>query len=416
VPGAAIAVVKDGRIVYEKGFGVASIETEAPVTPEMLFRIGSTTKMYTAVGLALLAEEGKVDLHAPIGDYIGDLDPDLARVTAHQLLVHMAGLKDEAPSFGRHDPEGMGAMVRGWTGSDYLFADPGEVFSYANPGYVVAGLLVEEVGDQPYAEQMAERIFEPLGMERTTFRPTEAMTWPLSQGHQPRPNGTHGVVRPYPDNAPYWPAGFMITNVGDLARFAIAFMNGGEINGEQVLSASALEMLPTAHADMGNEQYYGYGLFMYDLRGVQIVEHGGGIAGFSSIFKMAPDHQFAVIILTNLEGAFLDRAAEEAMALLLPLEPKDEDVDEEVTLSEEELARYTGTYRQVDEPGMVVLIEDGQLVVQAMGLELPLKPIGDDRFLIELPAMPEPLPVWFTTSADDEIEYFSAGSRAYRRE
>jgi D-alanyl-D-alanine carboxypeptidase len=155
---------------------------------------------------------------------------------------------------------------------------------------------------------------------------------------------------------------------------------------------------------------------MYDLRGVQIVEHGGGIAGFSSIFKMAPDHQFAVIILTNLEGAFLDRAAEEAMALLLPLEPKEEDVDEEVTLSEEELARYTGTYRQVDEPGMVVLIEDGRLVVQAMGLELPLKPIGDDRFLIELPAMPEPLPVWFTTGDDGELEYFSAGSRAYRRE
>ena len=102
-PGAAVSIVSGDRVVFSKGYGVASVETREPVRPEMLFRLGSTTKMFTAAALALLAEKGAVDLNAPIGNYVKDLHPKIAQLTAHQLLSHTSGFLDEAPMFGSDD-------------------------------------------------------------------------------------------------------------------------------------------------------------------------------------------------------------------------------------------------------------------------------------------------------------------------
>src|SRR5215510_12294558 len=108
-PGAAVGVVSGDRLVFVKGFGVSNVETGAPVTPDMLFRIGSTTKMFTAAALVSLAEEGKLKLDEPIGKYAQGLSPKIAGLTAHQLLSHTAGLKDGARQmYGRHDDEALG--------------------------------------------------------------------------------------------------------------------------------------------------------------------------------------------------------------------------------------------------------------------------------------------------------------------
>src|SRR6185503_6540899 len=102
-PGAAIAIVKGDRIVYEKGVGVSNVETGLPMTPDMLFRVGSVTKMFTTAALVSLAEEGRIKLGDPIGKYASGVNSRLAKVTAHQLMSHTAGIRDEAPSFGPHD-------------------------------------------------------------------------------------------------------------------------------------------------------------------------------------------------------------------------------------------------------------------------------------------------------------------------
>ena len=229
-PGAAVAVVLGDRVIYEKGFGIANVETEAPVTPDMLFRLGSTTKMFTATALVLLADQGKINLNEPIGKYITGLTPTLSQITAHQLLSHTSGIIDEAPMFGSNDESALGDGIRLWK-DDRFFTDPGKIYSYSNPGFWLAGFLSETVGGRAYADQLAESVFKPLGMSRSTLRPLVAITYPLAQGHDVT-NGRPAVVRPAANNTATWPAGSIFSSVRDLSRFVIAFVNDGRIDGE----------------------------------------------------------------------------------------------------------------------------------------------------------------------------------------
>jgi CubicO group peptidase (beta-lactamase class C family) len=148
-PGAAVAVVSGDRLVFAKGFGTANIETGAPITPDMLFRVGSITKMFTAAVLVTLAEDKQINLDEPIGKYVKELNPKLSVVTAHQLMSHTAGMTDESPSdYGSHDDSALAAYVRSLK-EDHFFTEPGRIFSYSNPGFDVAGFLIEEFGGRP---------------------------------------------------------------------------------------------------------------------------------------------------------------------------------------------------------------------------------------------------------------------------
>ena len=271
-PGAAIALVEGERMVFATSMGVADVETGAPVRPEMLFRLGSTTKMFTATALVTLAEEGKVALDAPIGAVLTGLDPAIARLTPNLLLSHTAGLRDDAVMFGRHDDDALAAGIRAMNKTAF-FTDPGAIYSYANPGFWIAGLVVEHIAGKPYADAMVERVFTPLGMTRSTFRPTMAMTFPLSQGHDASPAKVPSVIRPAADNVANWPAGSMFSTVHDLSRFVIAFMNEGRIDGRTALSPRVITTISTPHASVpGGDSSYGYGLTLTE-------RHGGATRG-----------------------------------------------------------------------------------------------------------------------------------------
>ncbi len=196
-----MAVVLDDRVVFAKGFGVSDVETGAPVTPDTLFRIASTTKMLTAAALVSLAEQGRIKLDAPVGKYVQGLSPKLSQVTVHHLLSHTAGIRDGFSFHGLHDDSALGGFIRSWT-DDYLIADPGEVFSYSNLGYALAGFVLEQVTGKPYADAMND----------------VAMTYPLSQGHDILPGQTNPtVLRPFADDARYWANGGVFTSVAEFA-------------------------------------------------------------------------------------------------------------------------------------------------------------------------------------------------------
>jgi CubicO group peptidase (beta-lactamase class C family) len=415
-PGAAVAVVSGDRVIFAKGFGVSNIETGAPVAPDMLFRIGSTTKMYTTAALVALAEEGKLKLDEPIGNHVKGLSPRLAQTTAHQLMTHSAGIRDAAPSFGAHDESALATTVRSWK-DDYFFTDPGKVMSYSNPGLTLAGFVVEEVGGRPFAKQVAERLFEPLGMTRTTFYPTVAMTYPLSQGHHSLGSAKPTIVRPFADNSGYWPAGFMFSSVTDLARFAIAFMNGGRIDGKQVMQPGVISKLATGYVEVpsrGAGAKYGYGLMLREHRGVRLVEHGGAIAGFGSTFIMAPDQRVAVIVLGNKTAQGLGKTAEKALELMLPLKPKD-DAGRDMPLSESDMARFAGTYTQGGGPSAELLIKDGKLHIKQGPAQFPLTRIGEYRFSFMPPGAPRASEFALVPGADGRIEYLHSGARAMKK-
>ncbi len=416
-PGAVVAIVQGETIIYQKGFGVANVETAHPVTPEMLFRIGSMTKMYTAAALVSLAEEGKIDLNAPIGKYLAGLPPRLASVTAHQLLSHTAGLADGAELIGKHDESALAEEVRGYKDSMF-FTDPGAIFSYANPGYVLAGYLVERLAGEPYSKAVQKRVLDPLKMARTTFQPTVAMTYPLSVGHAgPSAVAAPRVMRPMEDNAQIWPVGFLFSNVQDLARFAIAFMNGGQLDGKPALSAKLIERLSTSNVPVQSqvEGSYGYGLIMRDYRGVRLVEHGGTTTGFASDFIMAPAQRVAVIVLAN-RSAHLMKTGEKALELILPLAPKPPE-PEPLKLTEREIEEYVGRYAQ--DPNTRSAFELAQvgegLALKQGQVQFPLTKIGDDLFTVKLPRLTLPLRLKIVRGADGRVAYLHNRARALKR-
>jgi len=343
-PGAAVAVVLGDRVVFSHGYGLSSVETGVPITPDMLFRLGSTTKMFTASAVASLALEGKVELNAPVSKYISGLDPAIGALTANQLLSHTSGLRDEAPMFGSHDETGLGIGIHAWK-ADFLFAPPGRIYSYSNPGYWLAGYLAETVSGKPYADVIAERLFRPLGMQRSTLRPTMAMTWPLAQGHEVR-DGKTAIIRPAADNASSWPAGSIFSSVLDLSRFVIAFMNDGMLDGKRVLPSRLIEILSSPHATIpGSDDHYGYGLDLATADGVQWVHHGGSRAGYGSMIRMAPDRKFAVIITANRTGSSMPKLADAISEAALNLASKPDPEPATHPLDTAESLRYAGVYR-----------------------------------------------------------------------
>ncbi|MBI3878644.1 MAG: serine hydrolase [Verrucomicrobia bacterium] len=377
VPGTAVAVVLGGEIIYAKGFGIANVDTGDPVKPDMLFRIGSTTKMFTAATLVSLAEEGKVKLDAPIGDLVKGLAPKISRLTPHQLLTHSSGLADTTVMEGPHDDSALAAAARALPDS-LTFAEPGKIYSYSNPGFWLAGLAAETAGGKPYADMVAERVLKPCGMIRSTFRPTAAMTWPLAVGHGPEGRGKAEVTRPLADNAGGWPAGQLFTTAPEFARFCIAFMSGGKVDGKQALSPFVIEKLSTPHvAVSGREGHYGYGLTVKDEGGLRWLSHGGSRTGYGSFAKMCPEKKFAVIALCNKSGASLPRVVEKAVELALGIAPAAPEPRKKQAMSAEEMKRLAGTYGN-GQATMALRVKDGQLVGAQGGV---FAKVGENRYL-----------------------------------
>jgi CubicO group peptidase (beta-lactamase class C family) len=354
-PGAAVAIVRGDRVIYSKGFGISSVETGAPVTPDMLFRVGSVTKMLTAAVLVSLSEEGKIALDEPVGNFVRGLDTRLSQLTSRQLLSHSAGLIDFAHTCCAQDESALATEIRGAKDADYFFTEPGRIFSYSNPSYHIAGYLIQELSGKSYADAMEERLFRPLGMTHTMYRPTTAMTFPLAQGHDALVAARPSLVRPFVNNVGDWPSGYAYTNVTDLARFTIAFMNGGRIDGKQVLSPTLIATLSTPYIDVPfswdvpagffDGARYCHGFFTQEHRGVHLLHHGGTINGFGAFVVLAPSHRFAVIIFTNRTGAILAKSLEKALELSLPLKPKPPARPKQaVTMTQAEMENYAGTY------------------------------------------------------------------------
>lgn len=415
-PGTMVAIVRGESIVYQKGFGVSNVETSQAVTPDMLFRIGSMTKMYTAAALVSLAEEGKIDLNAPIGKYLQELPPRLASLTAHQLMSHTAGLADSANLFGTHDESALAAEVHGYKDSMF-FTDPGAVFSYANPGFVLAGYLIERLSGDSYSKEVQKRVLTPLAMSRTTLQPTLAMTYPFSVGHVGDRGAAARVMRPMEDNSQIWPAGFLFSNAPDLARFAMAFMNGGQIDGKPAISAKVIARMstPVAPAHSQYDGSYGYGLIMRDYRGVRLVEHGGTTVGFASDFVMAPAQRVAVIVLAN-RSTHLMKTVNKALEIMLPLAPMPAD-PEPLKFTVREIEEYTGRYAQnPNSPAVFELTRAGEGLAFKQGqAQFPLTKIGNDVFTVKLPAYSTPLRMKIVRGTDGRVAYLHNRLRALKR-
>ena len=408
-PGAAVAVVSGDRIVFAKGFGVTSAEEGGrAVTPDTLFRMGSTTKMFTAAALVTLASEGKIRLDAPVGNYVKGLPPKLAALTAHQLLSQSSGLRDFAPTVTSDDDAALGKNIRAWN-DELFFTEPSRIYSYSSPNYWLAGFVVEELTGKPYSDAMRELVFRPLGMGHTTLRPLEAMTHPLALGHNVE-KGAAVVIRPVSNNVAKYPGGSIYSSVNELARFAVAMLNGGRLEGRQALAPLVVEELPKPQFYLPGEEraFYGYGLLGFESGGVKTVSHGGVSSGYGSTIFFAPEHKFAVIVLTNRNGDTLSRTRRLAMQLALPLKPDPAEPPKPQPPGADELKRYAGKYAHAPQT-WEVFVKDGKLFLKEDGKDFELTKLGRDRFGYEQGE------VLFVPDERGAVEHIFMGLYAARR-
>lgn len=423
-PGAAIAVVSGDQAVFLKGFGVTSVEEGMAVTPDTLFYNGGLSRLFTAAVLVSLSEEGKVDLHAPIGKYVKGLSPGLSRVTAHQLLVSTAGIKEQHLTRALTDETALSEIVRRW-GDDRIFAEPGKIFSSSHPSYALAGLLIEELAKKPFADMVRDRVFTPVGMSRSTYRPLVAVTYPFSQGHTSEGAEKPKVYRPLAENSVGWPRN-SFTSVRDASRFLIALINEGKLDGHQALAPTVIAKLLKPYAvnpsAIGEEQ--GYGLSFSIDGDHRSLSSNTGWGGISVTVQIVPDERFAMIILANGDRR-LSKTGEKAFQMFIPGHKQAApNSAPPITMTQSEMVSYAGVYE--NERVLRLSVKNGTLFVRdetpiaALGsntdsADWPVTKTGDHYFAATPPDPGRSFKFALIADKDGKVLYLHYGGRALRR-
>ena len=350
IAGATVCVVKDGRIFLAKGYGYANVKDKKPVLADRtLFRIASISKLFTWTAVMQLVEQGKLDLNADVNTYLRDVKVPATfpqPITLTHLLTHTPGFEDmigytvrkpeELIPLGEFIKENMPTRV--WP--------PGQFTAYSNYGSALAGYIVELVSGMPFEDYIERNIYEPLGMERSSFRqpPPGSLTADVSTGY----SFENGVLKSEDFellNGDY-PAGSMSTTATDIASFMIAHLQNGEYEGRRILKEETAKLMHTrlfSHDPRigGNA----YGFWERSLNGLQNLEHGGDITCFHSLFMLIPKKNAGFFVSYNSTGssgmtryelyeAFLNRYYP-GPAMAEPEPPKD---------FQKRAGRYAGTY------------------------------------------------------------------------
>ncbi|AHG92762.1 beta-lactamase (plasmid) [Gemmatirosa kalamazoonensis] len=300
-PGAAIGVLRGGKLVFEKGYGRASLEFPAPITPRTPFHVASVSKQFTAFAIVLLARDGKLSLDDDVHKYIPELPEYGTTITLRHLLNHTSGIRDQwdlwGMSGGRMDDViTQDDLFRLVTRQHALNFTPGAEYLYSNSGFMLLSKVVERVGGKPFPEFMRERVFEPLGMRDTRVHMDHQEIVPgRAYSYAPGPSGGYqNAVLSYANAG----ATSLFTTVEDLARW-LENLHTGALGG-----AAAREMLLTRGVrTSGDTLPYALGIAVDSYRGQRRIEHGGADAGFRSYVMFLPDIDAGVVVLSNL-GTF----------------------------------------------------------------------------------------------------------------
>jgi CubicO group peptidase (beta-lactamase class C family) len=307
VPGLAIAIIYRNELVYANGFGVTSIEddNQVSVTPGTLFRVASVTKPMTGTMIMHLIDHGLLDLDAYVLDYLPWFslsDQESAKlITLRMLMSHTSGLPHDHKPFGRSEPDALRERVRTEIPQYALIGNPGERFSYSNSGIHILAHIAEVVTGQYYADIMQSDILNPLHMDRTTFDPTIAMTYPIAQSHHMNDDGSMIVEHRMAQNSANNASGQIYSSVSDLVNFARLHLNYGKFMDKQIIRQDLIHEMHRANViiDSDMQRYYGLTFFVDKFMGVNKVSHSGGMNNYRTRFDLLPSHQTAVIIAYN---------------------------------------------------------------------------------------------------------------------
>jgi CubicO group peptidase (beta-lactamase class C family) len=382
-PGCAVAVLRGGDVVLQRCYGMADLERGIAITPATVFDVASTSKQFTAVCIALLAEQGKLGLDDEARTYLPELPRYEAPLTLRHLLQHTSGVRDYPALLGIAglpgiSPAGVLALTARQKGLDFR---PGEEFLYCNSGYVLLAEIVERVSGQPFARFAEENVFRPLGMASTAFSAEPV----AGQAVAYSPDGEGGFQVDM-DGVNLPGDGALKTTLEDLCRWDRNFYDNRLGRGGPGL----IEQLVTPGVLASGERIgYGLGLFLGEFAGVRFLRHSGTWAGYKAELLRFPDLRLSVILLSNLGAldpeAVTRQIAEVLLAEHLPSRPADEEPAEAVEepfidLPVAELQAKTGTFRN-RATGRIwqFSLHEGRLVAVS-GLCFEVRPLSRSHF------------------------------------
>lgn len=316
IPGVSIAVVRQGKIVMTKGYGLANLESMRRASPESIYQLASVSKQFTATAIMKLVEAGKINLDAPIRTYLTDIPEAWSKVAVRHLLAHTSGVRSytELPGF----------FANGNQRKDYshkelidlvrnlpLDFEPGTQWHYNNTGYYLLGMMIEQVSGQSYEQFLAQNIFKPLGMAHTRLNSRADVIPERVIGYSWR-GGEWGNAEFVSPTQPF-SAGALVSNVLDMAKWDAA------LYGDTILKKESLEQMWTrAVLKSGEKADYGFGWGLEERNKRRVVQHGGGIDGFSTQISRFIDDKLTVIVLTNCDGGRAEKIANDVAAIYEP--------------------------------------------------------------------------------------------------
>ena len=377
-PGAAVIAVRRGEVIYRKGFGMANLELCVPIEPDMVFRLGSVTKQFTAVAILMLLEQGKLALSDAITQFLPDYPTQNHTITVEHLLTHTSGIKSYTDM-----PEWVPLWRKDFTVQELVdfFKDqpmeftPGQRWAYNNSGYFLLGAIIEKVSGISYAQFIRERIFEPLEMRQSYYDDSARIIPRRASGYDVTAQGV--VNAPYLSMTQPFAAGSLASTVDDLAKWDAALYT------EQLIKQDTLALaFKPFHTADGASTYYGYGWAVGDIGGMSTLEHGGGINGFVCYAMRIPSESTFLAILTNSAG---DVTNPELLALkaagLVIGHPFQEPAP--VALSVQSMLPYQGIYSLEQGPEVAIRLEGDALQAQLGERRMTLLPMAETEFFVK---------------------------------
>jgi len=375
-PGCALAVIRDGEIVYEKGYGMANLEHDVPITPSSVFYIGSTSKQFVAMCIALLARDGKLSLDDDVRKYIPEMPDYSAPITIRNLIHHTSGLRDYLELVGIMaglNEEKMDEMIGIYHQQDSLELiarqkelnfEPGERFLYSNSCYLLLAEIIKRVSGKTLREFAHENVFEPLGMKNSHFHDdyTELIknrAW----GYYP---AGKGKFRLFLSTFDCVGSGGLFTSIEDLYLWDQNFYHC-KVGGKEFIDL----MHTRGKLKSGEEIDYAFALMVGDYKGLKTVRHGGALGGYRAELLRFPEERFSVICLSNLASfnpsALCNQVAEIYLADKLKAETPKAQPQQKAAVNPDVYDDYKGQYR-LDVGLMIKVIKEGdKLMAQAEG-------------------------------------------------
>jgi CubicO group peptidase (beta-lactamase class C family) len=370
-PGAAVAVVKDGDVVYRRGFGSANLEHDIPITPSTVFDIASVSKQFAGLAIAMLVDQGKVSLDDDIREYLPDMPDFGKRITVRHLVHHTSGLRDWTSVFpiagtGFEDVIAFDQILNMARYQKELNYDPGAEYSYTNTGYNLLAEIVERVTGAPFPDWMEAEVFEPLGMTSTHFHGDhDRIVVNRAYSYATDPERRYRNVA---NNLTALGSSSLYTTVEDLAKWALNYEDA------RVGGRAAIELThERGILNDGDTIGYAFGQGVGEYRGLRTVAHGGSWAGFRTYLLRLPEQRAAVIVLSNLAGfptTFMARSvADVYLADQMSGSPsrlgRRPIEREEVAVDAEILEDHVGTYRLGRGWLLTITREGNRLMAQA---------------------------------------------------